>query len=425
MYLEMRRRRWYACHDIPAELQPVIGRRRFVQSLATSDKDEARRRAGLFESRWRGEIALARQSSPRQVERDAEFWALSYRTAPKHEKAAVRDLIHDEAEEMRQMAAIKAGVFSWNDPAYEGLPVHEDVDRFVAIATGATVRLDTHMDEYLSTLRNEAKSVDMKRSTITKFAEEFPYTGDIQRKTVQRWVDGQVKAGKALATVRRSLSELRGYWGYLQSIEMVGEDLQPFTKLSLPDTGKVTAERREAFSPADVVRLHAAAASDKPLADLIELAMWTGARIEELCSLKVEKVGEGYFDIEDAKTEAGLRRVPIHPQLAPTMARLVEASSEGYVLSGLSVTQYGDRSGALGKRFGRLKKELGFGAALVFHSIRKTVATLFEDAGVTENVAAEILGHDKPTMTYGLYSGGLSLETKAAAIKKLAYPAAK
>jgi hypothetical protein len=33
----------------------------------------------------------------------------------------------------------------------------------------------------------------------------------------------------------------------------------------------------------------------------------------------------------------------------------------------------------------------------VFHSIRKTVATLLEDAQCPEGIAADIIGHDKPT----------------------------
>ena len=39
-----------------------------------------------------------------------------------------------------------------------------------------------------------------------------------------------------------------------------------------------------------------------------------------------------------------------------------------------------------------------------------------------ENVVADIVGHEKPTMTYGLYSGGVSLAVKAAALAKLSYP---
>ena len=103
------------------------------------------------------------------------------------------------------------------------------------------------------------------------------------------------------------------------------------------------------------------------------------------------------------------------------MTRLIEDSGDGYVLSGLTVNKYGDRSNAVGKRFGRLKKELGFGKKYVFHSIRKTVVTILENAGVPENVVADIVGHEKMTMTYGLYSGGLSLAVKREALDKLAY----
>jgi integrase len=101
---------------------------------------------------------------------------------------------------------------------------------------------------------------------------------------------------------------------------------------------------------------------------------------------------------------------------------LIGKRKEGFVFETLTANKYGDRSNAIGKRFGYLKASLGFGPNFVFHSIRKTVSTLFENAGVPENVAADIVGHDKPTMTYGLYSGGASLKVKYAAIKKLAYP---
>ena len=38
-----------------------------------------------------------------------------------------------------------------------------------------------------------------------------------------------------------------------------------------------------------------------------------------------------------------------------------------------------------------------------------------------ENVVADIVGHEKPTMTYGLYSGGISLAVKADALARLRY----
>ena len=151
--------------------------------------------------------------------------------------------------------------------------------------------------------------------------------------------------------------------------------------------------------------------------------MYTGARIEELCSLKVDDVADDHFKVVAAKTKAGIRTVPIHPDLAQTMARMVEGKAPGdYVLSGLRGGKHDRRSNTIGKRFGLLKTELGFGPALTFHSIRKTVGTQLENAGVPENVAADLLGHEKPRITYGLYSGGTTLAVKSEALAKLSYP---
>jgi integrase len=64
---------------------------------------------------------------------------------------------------------------------------------------------------------------------------------------------------------------------------------------------------------------------------------------------------------------------------------------------------------------------MGFSKRYVFHSIRKTFTTQLENAGVTENVTADIVGHEKPRMTYGLYSGGTTLEVKREAINKIKF----
>ena len=164
---------------------------------------------------------------------------------------------------------------------------------------------------------------------------------------------------------------------------------------------------------------------DDQLANLVLLAAYTGARIEELCQLKVTSVlkvdGVSCFSIEDAKTEAGNRLVPIHPKLLILVRRLCKASTDSYLIAGLTETKYGDRSNAIGKRFGRLKTSLGFGEEKVFHSIRKTVTTLLENAGVPEGVAADIVGHENTTMTYGLYSSGTAAKVKFNAVKLLSY----
>jgi integrase len=289
------------------------------------------------------------------------------------------------------------------------------------------VSFTEHLDEWLATSRATAKTRDMQRSDVKRFAAKFPKVQDVTRPDVRRWITDLMNGdGLAPKTVQRILSALRGYWRYLQSIGVAGEDDEPFTKLDVARRNKRTAPRseRQPFEPSEVVKLLDAAIErgDDQLADLIRLAMWTGCRIEELCSLKVKQVNDDYLSVVNAKTDAGLRDVPIHRELAQTMARLVEESADGYVLSGLTVNKYDARSNVIGKRFGMLKTSMGFGSQHVFHSIRKTVVTILENAGVAENIVADIVGHEKPTMTYGLYSGGVSLAVKRDALNKLTYP---
>ena len=98
------------------------------------------------------------------------------------------------------------------------------------------------------------------------------------------------------------------------------------------------------------------------------------------------------------------------------------AKGSDYLFRKLTAAQYGHRTDAIGKRFGRTKAALGYDGRYVFHSVRKTVATRLEQAGVLENVASDILGHEKTaTLSYGLYSSGTSFEQMRSAIEAISY----
>jgi integrase len=164
------------------------------------------------------------------------------------------------------------------------------------------------------------------------------------------------------------------------------------------------------------------------LADVIRIAAFTGARIESICQITVgdmgtdESSGIEFIALSD-KTDAGKRLVPIHPALKPMLGRLTRAAQGGYLIPSTARNQYNERSAPLSKRFGRLRTKLHFDQAYVFHSIRKTVATRFEQTECPEGVAAEVLGHKKPTMTYGMYSGGSAIDRKIYWMEKaLIYP---
>ena len=423
MYLKRRHRRWYAYHEIPADVQPALGKVRFAKSLETEDRNEARRRAAVLEVRWRSEIQQARTGSKDHIERDALYWRKAMQENPAA-RDHLLDIIADKAQEMVSHAAKRAGIDE-DDPRLEELPEYDDAHRLIAIATGKMVRLEEHLSEYLATIGVTAKTKDLKRGTVKRFAAEFSYIQDVKRGDVQRWLNRMAQDGKAVPTIRRAISDLRGYWRYLVSIELASDDNSPFEKLVVPKAStRGSDDERQAFTAEEVVKLLKAAEAkgDQQLADLIRLGMWTGARIEELCTIRVENVKPHSFKITDGKTRASRREVPIHSKLKPTIARLMESSQDGYLLSGLPSTKYGDRSSAIGKRFGRLKEAQGFGPEHVFHSIRKTVATLLENALVPLNVAADILGHKKESMTFGHYSQGSWLKVKREALEKIDYP---
>lgn len=425
MYLVKRYNTWWAIHDVPRSARKATGKARFAVSLGTDNEMEARTLGAVWEARWRGEIdRVTRNSSG--MERLAAAWREAFTTAPEHERDGVRAMIRGVAHDTYIMpAAVALGTTTTADlgDALDAVPAAATAKaaRFEAIATGAAVALLNHVDAYLATATMAEKSKSMARRSIVRFAETCPYTADVTPQAVQGWIDGQA-AGASRATVQRTVTEVRGLWRYMVQRSLAPATPDPFAGRHVH--GQESTERKP-FAPADVVRLHllASEAGDTELADIIAVGMWTGARIEEIAALTVADVdlGVGAIVVRAGKTDAAARTIPVHPALAPTLARLIGGRKDGHVFADMGTSKYGDRSGAVSKRFGRLKKSAGFGEEYVYHSIRKTVATMLENAGVSENVAADILGHEKPRITYGLYSGGATLEVKAAAIRLLAY----
>jgi integrase len=82
-------------------------------------------------------------------------------------------------------------------------------------------------------------------------------------------------------------------------------------------------------SPAEVflfLRLDQIQPSQQPggAADLIAFGAYTGCRIEELAQLKEVHFIDGAFKVEDSKSAAGIREVPLHPALIGMVNQLTE-----------------------------------------------------------------------------------------------------
>ena len=76
--------------------------------------------------------------------------------------------------------------------------------------------------------------------------------------------------------------------------------------------------------------------------------MYTGMRLNEICDLKLAQVGPDWIQVADGKTDAAVRRIPIHTDIKQLAERLVQECKDGYLLSGLtSRNQYNYRSAVI------------------------------------------------------------------------------
>ena len=84
---------------------------------------------------------------------------------------------------------------------------------------------------------------------------------------------------------------------------------------------------------------------------LINIGIFTGERIEEICSVVVVDIAAESFTIRYSKTLSGNRQVPIYDQLKGLIKENKNTSQDSYLLSRLSEDKDEKRSGAIGKRF--------------------------------------------------------------------------
>jgi len=200
------------------------------------------------------------------------------------------------------------------------------------------------------------------------------------------------------------------------------EQANPFENQHIEEVRGVRKKERKAFTVTDIQKLHESV-KGKTLADLIMLGAYTGARIEELCQLKVSDVvkedGVDCLYIRDGKTSNAERIVPVHKDLKPLIKRLAKEADGDFLLPASSKNKYGTRSDSLSKQFGRLKKDLGYGEEHVFHSLRKSFITFLQNNDISGLTIASIVGHETGTITFDVYSAGPNAKQKLKAISTL------
>ncbi len=159
---------------------------------------------------------------------------------------------------------------------------------------------------------------------------------------------------------------------------------------------------------------------DHDLVDPITLLVATGLRRSELLGLrwedfddetglltvtgKVVRVkGEGIFRVDETKSAAGRRTIPL-PQFAITMLRrrrrLPYFGEQAVIFPSTAGTLRDPNNFAAEWR--TVREQLGVQGATT-HSFRKTLATLIDDEGLSARIGADHLGHSHVSMTQDRY----------------------
>ena len=404
-YLILRHNTYSATLAIPEDVRAIFaGKPRFTKSLQTDSLSVAERRKWEWIDHWKRLIKGARKGDPLVAEARA---ALAMADDEGH-----RELIKYELE----------------DVAYDNVTqtIDQKIVSAVRVASGDWVKLSEIVPRWTKHMLeiNEVKpkTLDDFTSVVNQFLKSFTYLHDVQTDQVSEWL---LKQGLSISTMKKKITALRGFLIIAGAPKRILDDVISESKIPKSQRKAKSIDKRKHFEDVDLHRILAAVDDqDHMLTDLIKLGMFTGCRIEELCSLKLENITDTVLQIRNAKTDSGDRDVPIHVELRQLVTRLIAGSTDGYLLSGLTLNKYGDRSNAIGKRFGRLKTKLGFDRRLVFHSVRKSFITKLERAEVAPASIARVVGHEigsQYSLALSVYSAGLSEEQISAIVNKVSY----
>lgn len=391
-YLQRLGQSWYLRVKVPRALQAQVGNTHIRRALGTRDLDEAVRR------KW---SALA------------------------HVRAYLEALA----------ASSSASVHSLGPIAIDCNPVRPSGVQSIAPASaGSSVGLDTLLEQWLDAT-SCLKTTNFQRRQAYRELRDF-LGGDhppqaITDALAAQYVDTHLKkSGDSPSTRRRKLSALGAFWEWMGSRRFIPRSVNPWRGFRLGGRSDTTRAKKRPYTMAELVRLFSGAPTYPALREVMALGLYTGARIDELCSLthgdiRWEK-GAAFVRIVRAKTHAGARTLAVlHPiPLAVLRARTRrELPAAAQLFPELKGGGYdGKLSWHVGQAFRYHRNKQGLGGETDFHSLRRTFITRLENLGVDQAHIARCVGHALPTLAFMLYSGGSTDVTQRATGRAIHYP---
>lgn len=318
---------------------------------------------------------------------------------------------------------------------------------FYKVAIGEATPMMSLLPRWLpETPIKDRQHTDYKRA-VKKFADWCKSTsaGSIEavtRKLAGRYISEElVPKTNSVKTANKDISCLSSYWRWL--MKRGHADSNPWEKQSLSKKLQPKSGKR-AFSEEEMIKLMTGT-KDTFLLDLMSVAALTGMRREEILSLTVADCSGDQFNIRKAKTDAGVRLVPTHPDLKAIVIRRCEGRAGDKFLfeeADAKGSVSGERGDFAGKRFGYYRKKIGVDdqpegqrqSNIDFHSFRRWFIRKARNAlqrgatGYDQWTIAAVVGHDASApdaelqMTMGTYAGPQTKEAKVACVGAVKLP---
>lgn len=280
----------------------------------------------------------------------------------------------------------------------------------------------------------------VRRGDVSRFVDalrqidpNWARTGKVRQDGISfSWAElqrrfGGRERGLSDATVNRHMGTLSALWKWAEEREYC-EGRNPFDGHRRNLKQGKNKHGYLAWEPDELKALFNPPPKRDDLREVMLVALYTGMRLNEIASLTNGQLKlEGdvkYIDVTESKTTAGIRKVPLHSRIDWLYRKAKKGVDGARVWPSFSDEGPGKKPGGdAGKEFSRFKRSLGFNdRRKVFHSFRKNVVGQLESAGVPQNEVAQIIGHEKQGLTFGVYGKQLSLERLAEIIELVDYP---
>lgn len=370
---------WVIRIAIPLYMKPFFeGKRYFVRSTGTTDIRKAR----LF----RDSVAF-------------EFNNLREQLKPKNSGSRIDHIL----EELRNI-----GKFTKDTPTTQLISAS-----LAQVCPSLLKMRDIYILQFsdkrkLTTLSKTNKAVEVLLNYLGKRDIQLR---DISRTIVTGWLD-KLKGEKAPQTIQNYISALAQIWDLSRNRYSDAPQDNPWRGHGLE--AKSSKVSYEAFTHIELAKVFAAFDGDSEMQAVILIGMYSGMRLNEICSLctnNIVTIEEVLcFKLSDGKTKSAARIIPIHSNITPLVESLLQNPHNGFLFYRASIIERADgkRSTWHTQRFTRVKrKTLGEEGTerKVFHSLRHAFAQQLDRNHVPEDRIALLMGHERgKTEAFKTYS---------------------